>query len=315
MTDRSSGHGARPSGPGWQPPVPPWSVWVTGQADEATQLREAGCVASTDADTEHIPPAIAAHAIGAYTHSGELVLDPDCGTGTVLVAALHAGRHTLGLTTHSRSWTTARANITAAKRDGAWRDGSVLDADPRLLASVRAAGLIGRVGLVITALRELAPGHLVSPSDRVVDFTALAQIARCCEPLLRTGGRLVVVVRPRRLPDGSLVDTTSGIIRAGWSAGLVPVERCVALTAALRGDRVVTRASFTERRAAARAGAAGTPIGLVAHREVLVFQLAHDVELAAGYAAVGSARRQAADVNDGLRASNGATFRGGRRAA
>jgi hypothetical protein len=101
------------------------------------------------------------------------------------------------------------------------------------------------------------------------------------------------------------VDTTSGIIRAGWSAGLVPVERCVALTAALRGDRVVTRASLAERRAAARAAAVGTPVGLVAHREVIVFQFGHDVELAASYA----------DVNSGLRATNGATFRGGRRAA
>jgi hypothetical protein len=300
---------------GSQPPVPPWSVWVTGQADDATQLRQAGCVSGTDADIERIPPAIAAHAIAAYTHPGELVLDPDCGTGTVLVAALRAGRHALGLTTRPRSWTTARANITAARRDGAWRDGSVLDADPRLLASVRAAGLIGRVGLVITALREPVPGHPASPSDRVVDVDALAGIARCCEPLLRSGGRLAVVVRPRRLPDGALVDTTSGIVRAGWSAGLVPVERCVALTAALRGDHAVTRASLAERRAAARAGATGTPIGLVAHREVVVFQLGHDVELAAGYTAVGSARRQHTDVNSGLRASHDATFRGGRRAA
>lgn len=315
MTDHRSGQSAGPSVPGSQPPVPPWSVWVTGQADQATQLHEAGCVSGTNADADHIPPAIAAHAIAAYTHPGELVLDPDCGTGTVLVAALRTGRHTLGLTSQPQSWTTARANITAAKRDGAWRDGSVLDADPRLLASVRAAGLIGRVGLVITALREPPPGHPASPSNRVSDFDALAGIARCCEPLLRTGGRLVVVARPRRLPDGSLVDTTSGVIRAGWSAGLVPVERCVALTAALRGDRVVTRASLAERRAAARAGAVGTPVGLVAHREVVVFQLGHDVELAAGYAAVSSARRQHADLNSGLRASNGATFRGGRRAA
>jgi hypothetical protein len=37
------------------------------------------------------------------------------------------------------------------KTAGAWRDGSVLDARPKVLATIRAAGLVGRVGLVLTA--------------------------------------------------------------------------------------------------------------------------------------------------------------------
>lgn len=268
MAEQSRGHQPHPS-------TPPLSVWATGQHDIPTQLRDAGCVPGTDADAHHIPPAIAAHAIATYTHPGDLVLDPDCGTGTVLVAALRADRHALGLTSRAQWWTTARANITTAKRDGATRDGSVLHAGPQLLTDTRAAGLIGHVELILTALR--AP---VTPSKTAVDFDRLADIAHRSEPLLRTTGRLVVIARPRRHPDGSLVDTTTGIIHANAPAGLVLVERCIALTARLRDGRVMPRASLAELRAA-KARTAGAPVALIAHHEVLVFQRARELELAA----------------------------------
>ncbi|PXY17022.1 DNA methyltransferase [Prauserella muralis] len=266
--------------------MPPLSVWPTGQRDPLAQLRDTGCVPGTETDTDRIPPAVAAHAIATYTRPGDLVLDPDCGTGTVLVEALRAGRHALGLTSRTRWWTLARANVTAAKTAGAWRDGSVLDARPKVLATVRAAGLIGRIGLVLTTLRT-APDRANGP-DRDPVESALADLATTllyCEPLLRSGGHVAIVARPLRHPDGTLVDLTTPLIAAGTSAGLAPVEQCIALTARLRGSRLVTRASLAERRAAARARAAGTPTALSAHHEVLVFQLAHDAELAAAAAA------------------------------
>lgn len=291
MPDRPTGPWPLPLPSGEEPPIPPPSVWSTGQRDIAAQLRISGTVAGSETDPDLIPPAIAAHAIAMYTHPGELILDPDCGTGTVLVEALRAGRHALGLTTQQRSWTTARANVTATKAAGAWRDGSVLDARPNVLAGIRAAGLVGRVGLVLTALRTPTVHPTRSPDrdpDRRVDTaldTALADLAATMsysEPLLRAGGHMVVVARPRRHTDGSLVDMPARLITAAASAGLVPVERCVALTAKLRGGRIVTRASLAERRAAARAH--GAPVALTAHREVLVFQLGHDAELAAAAA-------------------------------
>ncbi len=254
-------------------PTPLLSVWSTGQRDPLEQLRDAGYVASTDTDLDRIPPAVAAHAIATYTRPGDLVLDPDCGAGTVLTEALRAGRHTLGLTAHNRWWTLARANVTAAKTAGGQCDGSVLDAPPKALATNRAAALVGRVGLVLTALR---PGPDRDPVEAAI--AELATTFHYCEPLLRSGGHLVVVARPRRHPDGSLVDVTTALIAAGTSAGLAPVDRCIALTAGLRGSRLVTRASLAERRAAARAP--GRPTVLTAHHEVLVFQLAHDAELA-----------------------------------
>lgn len=261
------------------------SVWPTGQRDPLAQLRDAGCVPGTETDLDRIPPAVAAHTIATYTRPGDLVLDPDCGVGTVLVEALRTGRHALGLTSRNRWWTLARANVTAAKTAGAWRDGSVLDARPKVLATVRAAGLIGRVGLVLTTLRT---ADRESSPDRGPVESALVDLATTllyCEPLLRSGGHVAIVTRPLRNPDGSLVDLTTPLIAAGISAGLAPVERCIALTAGLRGSRLVTRASLAERRAAARARVAGTPTALTAHHEVLVFQLAHDAELAAAAAA------------------------------
>jgi modification methylase len=286
MTDRPSRLWEIPQPPGDKPPIPLLSLWPTGQSDHATQLRDSGCVPGTEADTDQIPPAIAARAITTYTDPGELVLDPDCGTGTVLTEALRAGRHALGLTDHPRWWTIARANVSSAKRNGAWGDGSVLDARPQLLATIRAAGLVGRVGLILTALRT-ATGD--NPSDPDLDsaFNDLHVTAKYCEPLLRSGGHLVVVARPQRRPDGSLADLITGLIAAGTSAGFVPIERCVALTAALRGGRLVTRASIEERRTAVQARAAGAPIALWAHDEVIVFQLAHEAELAAAAASQG----------------------------
>ncbi|GAB1512496.1 DNA methyltransferase [Actinophytocola sp. KF-1] len=250
------------------------SVWPTGQRDPLEQLRDAGYVPGTDIDLDRIPPAVAAHAITTYTRPGDLVLDLDCGAGTVLTEALRAGRHTLGLTAHNRWWTLARANVTAAKTAGGHGDGSVLDARSKALATNRAAALVGRVGLVLTALR---PGPDRDPVEAAI--AELATTFHYCEPLLRPGGHLVVVARPRRHPDGSLVDVTTPLIAAGISAGLAPVDRCIALTAGLRGSRLVSHASLAERRAAARA--AGRPTTLTAHHEVLVFQLAHDAELAA----------------------------------
>lgn len=312
MTDRPTSPWPLPLPPGEEPPMPPLSVWPTGQRDPLAQLRDAGCVPGTETDTDRIPPAVAAHAIATYTRHGDLVLDPDCGAGTVLVEALRAGRHALGLTARNRWWTLARANVTAAKTAGAWRDGSVLDARPKVLATVRAAGLIGRVGLVLTTLRtadrESSPDR--DPVESVL--VDLATTLLYCEPLLRSGGHVAIVTRPLRHPDGALVDLTTPLIAAAVAAGLAPVERCIALTAGLRGSRLVTRASLAERRAAARARAAGAPTALTAHHEVLVFQLAHDAELAV--AAAAGIPWQTED--EAIRpAVNGVEYPGWRRAA
>lgn len=249
----------------------PPSVWTTGQRTLRTQLRAAGCATATDADPHLVPPAVAARAIATYTRPGERVLDPDCGTGTVLVEALRAARHAVGLATNARWWAIARTNVTTAKSAGAWCDGSVLDGT---LSGVRTAGLAGRVGLVLTAFR-VPVGHASHGPDHELDAatTRFAATLSASARLLRTGGHAIVVAQPQRHPDGSLADLPTVLVTVASSCGLVPIERCVALTAESRGGRIVGRGSLPQRRTAARNGWA-----LDAHREVLVFRRDHDAE-------------------------------------
>lgn len=79
------------------------------------------------------------------------------------------------------------------------------------------------------------------------DLTGLAdgfaQILTGCHTLLRPGGLVVVTARPWRKHD-ELVDLPSAVIGTGILAGLTPVDRCVALLAAIRGGGLVARPSF-----------------------------------------------------------------------
>jgi hypothetical protein len=95
------------------------------------------------------------------------------------------------------------------------------------------------------------------------------QILTGCAILLKPGGIVVVTARPWR-KRGELVDLPSAVVGAGLAAGLVPVERCVALLAAVRGGRLVDRPSFFQLAAVRKARASGVPMHLIAHEDVLV---------------------------------------------
>lgn len=243
---------------------PAGSVWPTGQHSQDQQLRRGGYVPATRCDAERIPPVIAAHAIATYSRPGDTVVDPDCGAGTVLVEALRSGRHTIGLTTHGEHKRIARANLlAAADRAGYWPASLLLDHLPTTLATALAAGMVGRAGLVLTTLR-----HHQGEADGAV--TRLADTLAACATLLRPAGRVIVTARRTRML-GALEDWPSEILAAADTAGLIPVQRCVALLAAIRGERLLIRASQAARRAVTRASRRGAPITLNAHHDVLVF--------------------------------------------
>ena len=89
--------------------------------------------------------------------------------------------------------------------------------------------------------------------------------------LLRPGGLAVVTARPWR-QHGELVDLPAAVIAVGAAAGLVPVARCVALLAGLRGGKLIARPSFFQLDNLRRARAKGQPWHLIVHEDVLIFR-------------------------------------------
>ena len=89
--------------------------------------------------------------------------------------------------------------------------------------------------------------------------------------LLRPGGLAVVTARPWR-QHGELVDLPAAVIAAGARAGLIPVARCVALLAGLRGGQLIARPSFFQLDNLRKARRRGEPWHLIVHEDVLIFR-------------------------------------------
>ncbi|WP_327007675.1 DNA methyltransferase [Dactylosporangium sp. NBC_01737] len=268
------------------------SVWATAQQTGPVQ-RRGRYVPESVQHPARMLPAIAAHAIDAYTDPGDLVLDPMAGIGTTLVEAVHAGRDALGVEYESRWSDIADANLRHARTQGATGRGGVIRGDATDILTLVPAALIGQVALVVTSPPYGPTVHgLVTTGDELDirdnryndgtdkgnlayrDLTGLAdgfaQILRGCATLLRPGGTVVVTARPWR-KNGELVDLPSAVIGAGVRAGLVPTERCVALLAAVRDGQLVARPSFFQLQSVRKARASGTPMHLIAHEDVLIF--------------------------------------------
>nr|WP_244933446.1 DNA methyltransferase [Micromonospora tulbaghiae] len=269
------------------------SVWATAQATGPVQ-RRGRYVRESVQHPARMLPAIAAHAVSAYTQPGDLVLDPMCGVGTTLVEAIHADRDAIGVEYESRWSDIADANIKHAHTQGATGRAGVIRGDATSILSLVPGALAGQVALVVTSPPYGPTVHgLVRPGAGGVakfdnayndgtdrgnlayrDLTGLAdgfaQILAGCQTLLRPGGVVVVTARPWR-KQGALVDLPSAVIGAGIRAGLTPVDRCVALLAAVRDGALVARPSFFQLQAVRKARAAGTPMHLIAHEDVLVF--------------------------------------------
>ncbi len=268
------------------------SVWATAQRTGPVQ-RRGRYVPDSVQHPARMLPAIAAHAIAAYTDPGDLVLDPMCGIGTTLVEAVHAGRDALGVEYESRWSDIADANLRHARTQGAPGRGGVIRGDATSILSLVPAALTGQVALVVTSppYGPTVHGHVTVGDDLDIsnnryndgtdkgnlayrDQTGLADgfadILRGCATLLRTGGTVVVTARPWR-KRGELVDLPSAVIGAGVRAGLIPTERCVALLAAVRDGQLVARPSFFQLQSVRKARAAGTPMHLIAHEDVLIF--------------------------------------------
>jgi modification methylase len=271
----------------------PLSVWPTAQQPAASQ-RAGRYVPGSTAHPAKMLPAIARQVIAAYSHSGDLVLDPMCGIGTTLVEAIHLGRTAIGVELESRWAELAKANTAHAGRHGATETATVITGDARQLPTLVDPDLAGRVALILTSPpygRSLhgqvtaRPGHGVAKFDDAYSrdptnlgrvnqlrlLKALEEILVGCQQLLCRGGLLVLTARPYRHRN-HLVDLPGQLTQVAEAAGLVPFERNAALLVGLREDRLVPRPSFFQLNQVRKARAHGLPLRIIAHEDVLVFR-------------------------------------------
>ncbi len=271
----------------------PLSVWPTAQRTSRAQ-RTGRYLPESVAHPAKMLPAIARHAIAAYTAAGDTVLDPMCGIGTTLVEAVHLNREAIGIEYEPRWARLAAANLAHAQIQGASGTAAVITGDGRDTAALVAAGVRGHVALVLTSppYGSSVHGQVTAAGDQPVakrDYRysrdranlahvgperlldAFGAILGACVPLLRPGGVVAVTTHPWR-QHGVLVDLPDAVTEVAHRAGLVLFERNVALLAGLRGDRLVPRSSFFQLTQVRKARQAGTPLRVIAHEDVLVFR-------------------------------------------
>ena len=170
--------------------------------------------------------------------------------------------------------------------------------DARLLPGLLPEGTAGRAALVVTSppYGPSVHGQVVAEQRRGTEggvrkydnryghdpanlasqgldelLAGFTEILSGCAVLLRPGGLAVVTARPWR-QHGELVDLPAAVIAVGARAGLVPVARCVALLAGLRGGKLIARPSFFQLDNLRRARAKGQPWHLIVHEDVLIFR-------------------------------------------
>jgi tRNA1(Val) A37 N6-methylase TrmN6 len=271
------------------------SVWATAQTSPAAQ-RKSRYVAESTAHPAKMLPAVAAHAIAHYTQPGDLVLDPMCGIGTTLIEALHQDRRALGVEYEPHWVHVTRANLDLARQNGIEHHGQVFHGDARHLATLLPPEHLGQAALVVTSPPygpsthgqvTAAPGTGVHKYHHLYGntldrgnlanighhrlLTGFTKILTATAAYLRPGGHIAITIRPWR-EHAELIDLPSQILACGRHAGLIPVERCVALLARLAGDDLVTRGSFFQRDFIRKQRQAGLPLHLIAHEDVVVFR-------------------------------------------
>jgi tRNA1(Val) A37 N6-methylase TrmN6 len=274
---------------------PAGSVWATAQTSSAAQ-REGRYVGESTAHPAKMLPAVAAYAITHYAAPGDLVFDPMCGIGTTLVEAIHHGRRAIGVEYESHWVHVTRANLQLARHAGADDHGQVFHGDARQLATLLPAQYRGQIALVVTSppYGPATHGRVSATPEggvhkyhhrygNILDRGNLANIGHHrllagftkiltgTAAFLRPGGHVVITLRPWR-EHAELIDLPSQILACGIHAGLIPVERCVALLARIADHDVVARGSFFQRDFIRKQRQAGLPLHLIAHEDVLVFR-------------------------------------------
>ncbi|MBY8855358.1 site-specific DNA-methyltransferase [Nocardia sp. CA2R105] len=274
----------------------PVSVWATAQASPVAQ-RGPRYTRESSAHPAKMLPHIAAEAIARYSNPGDVVMDPMCGIGTTLVEAVHAGRRALGVEYEDRWAAIARDNLALATDTGNDRDALVYTGDGRKLATVLPEQVRGTVDLILTSppYGDSVHGHVRVRAGEGIRkrnhrygntldrgnlanlgvprlLSGFTRILTAATAYLKPGGHVVITARPWR-QHAELVDLPSLLTRCAATAGLTPVDRAVALLGRLTDNDIVAHSSFFQRDFVLKNRDAGLPLALIAHEDVLVFEL------------------------------------------
>jgi len=96
-------------------------------------------------------PAIARHAIEHHTSTGDLVIDPMCGSGTTLVETAHLDRLVIGVE-HEKRWAgLALGNVTHATANGAPSYATIAHGDARGIDKLPGRDTAGRAALILNS--------------------------------------------------------------------------------------------------------------------------------------------------------------------
>ncbi|GAB3436384.1 hypothetical protein GCM10027436_15280 [Actinophytocola sediminis] len=275
------------------------SVWTTAQSSPAAQRKNTYTPEST-AHPAKMLPEVVRHAVAHYTQPGELVLDPMCGIGTTLVEAVRLGRRAVGVEYEPHWVEVANANLRLAREQGVGGedgiDARVFHGDARQLVTLLPPEYVGQAALVVTSPPygpsthgqvSVAPGEGIQKYSHrygnTLDRGNLANIGHhrllagftrilaALRTFLKPGGHIAITIRPWR-EHAELIDLPSHILACGRAAGLIPVERNVALLARAADTDLVARGSFFQRDFLRKQREQGLPLHLIAHEDVLVFR-------------------------------------------
>jgi len=183
----------------------PLEAWVgLGRNGEDLDPRAPVWLFPPETRKEALPQGVARALVGLYTERGELVVDPMAGYGTVVEAARALGRRAWGGDIDPKGPLVERADIrTLPERFQG--EAALLVLHPPTFASWLAS-----------------EGHREPPEDRYAGYIEyLMELLRLSLEAVRPGGKLALVVRPRR-------EVTRGERRAGRDFFLSPFERALA---------------------------------------------------------------------------------------
>jgi DNA modification methylase len=297
------------------------SVWTTAQSSPAAQRKDKYTPEST-AHPAKMLPEVVRHAVTHYTQPGELVLDPMCGIGTTLVEAVRLGRRAVGVEYEPHWVQVANANLDVAREQGVGGeegiDARVFHGDARQLVTLLPPEYVGQAALVVTSPPygpsthgqvSVAPGAGVQKYHHLYGNTldrgnlanighhrllaGFTRILAALRTFLKPGGHIAITIRPWR-EHAELIDLPSQILTCGRAAGLIPVERNVALLARAAETDLVARGSFFQRDFIRKQREAGLPLHLIAHEDVLVFRTA--LHKSAGSSAAGTSAGDVVDL-------------------